>query len=170
MDSTHFTTDSHHTRPTAEDTHAHISASGMLFPEQAAEPRVPESSLWRAVILQALADACAHSMAPTAVLERERARAWFFEANEGFTQVCMLAGMNPDFVRRKAREAIDSGRMVVELAIAAQRRQRQLRKRRPYIRRNNVIALASRLPKEEKAFRPALMVTGAVVRGVVCSH
>lgn len=162
MDSTHYTTDARPTSTTdAGGAIDHISASGMLFAEQAADPRMPECSLWRSVILQALADACAHSLSPGAVLERQRARAWFFETNDGFTQVCQLAGMNPEFVRRKAREAVESGRMVVELAIAAQRRQRQMKKRRPYTRRNNVVSLMPNR-REKKSFRPRMLASRPV--------
>lgn len=156
MDFTHHNTTDTCDATSEDGGFAHISASGMLFAEQAADPCVSEHSLWRAVILQALADACAHSESPTAILERQRARAWFFEPNEGFSQVCMLAGMNPDFVRRKAREAVDSGRMVIELAIAAQRRRRQLHKRRPYQRRTTVVPFARRQVPEQKYYAPAL--------------
>src|SRR3954454_11564672 len=64
-------------------------------------------ALWRAVIQQALTDAVVPLSRITSIrLEQIRARAWFTEANRDFEEVCALAGLEPDHVRARARQAM----------------------------------------------------------------
>lgn len=76
----------------------------------------PEKTLFLAVILQALLDATkpAYDGEPeAAVLERDRAVAWFFASvgvtAEDFNQVCDNAGVNPSYMRKFAYQVLKSG-------------------------------------------------------------
>jgi len=76
----------------------------------------PEKTLYLAVILQALLDATKpayHGEPINAVMERDRARAWFFASvgvtSEDFSEVCENAGVNPLYMRRFAYQVLESG-------------------------------------------------------------
>ena len=76
----------------------------------------PEKTLYLAVILQALLDATKPSYngePEHAVLERDRALAWFFASvgvtAEDFTEVCDSAGVNPEYMRQFAFRVLKSG-------------------------------------------------------------
>lgn len=62
-------------------------------------------ALWRAVITQALTDACNDNMG--AALARQQARAWLLENSSDFAEVCALALLEPDHVRRLAAKHIE---------------------------------------------------------------
>jgi hypothetical protein len=66
-----------------------------------------EQSLWRAVVLRALDDACGFVADPDANRrDKERivacARLWFERGGGDFREVCLLAGLDPGRVRRGA--------------------------------------------------------------------
>ena len=65
-----------------------------------------EARLWRAVILQALEDACHPSKAIARELNRAQARRWLLEPNGPFEAVCAFAGMDADYIRKEARRLI----------------------------------------------------------------
>ncbi|MEZ2406928.1 hypothetical protein AB6806_08935 [Bosea sp. RCC_152_1] len=71
-----------------------------------------ELGLWRAVISQALADACpkfrttnAPSINPW-LHERDRSRAWLIGMSSDFISVCHLAGFEPQAVQALAHQKI----------------------------------------------------------------
>jgi hypothetical protein len=65
----------------------------------------PEQALWRAVIEQAIKDACGKLCEPN---DQRNARDWLLQPNRNFSQVCALADLEPDYVRKLAREAIEA--------------------------------------------------------------
>ena len=80
------------------------------------ERTTPEQTMYMCVILQALLDATKPSYKgepETSILERDRARAWFFASvgvtAEDFTEVCDSAGVNPEYMRQFAFRVLKSG-------------------------------------------------------------
>lgn len=65
-----------------------------------------EPSLWRAVITQALMDAATASAKPEARRVRSDALEWLLGDSDDFEYVCDNAGLDPDYVRSRAREAL----------------------------------------------------------------
>lgn len=65
-----------------------------------------EPSLWRAVITQALMDAATASAKPDARRVRSDAVQWLLGNSEDFEYVCDNAGLDPDYVRSRARVAL----------------------------------------------------------------
>jgi hypothetical protein len=79
-------------------------------------PKTAEKALFMTVILQALLDATKPSYdgePDTAVLERDRAVAWFFASvgvtAEDFNTVCDYAGIDPAYMRDFAFKVLKSG-------------------------------------------------------------
>jgi hypothetical protein len=67
-----------------------------------------DQALWRAVIAQALDDASRPLSKLTYMrLDQLRARDWFMKDNRDFEQVCALADMNADRVRKHALPLIE---------------------------------------------------------------
>jgi hypothetical protein len=66
-------------------------------------------SLWRSVITQALIDAASNSKKKIDKLNRVRAIQWLQGESEDFLEVCVLANMDPDYVKRKTQEALKRG-------------------------------------------------------------
>lgn len=62
-------------------------------------------ALWRAVISQAFADACSDNKEAT--LDRQQARIWLEGNSPDFAEVCALALLEPDHVRRLAAKHIE---------------------------------------------------------------
>ncbi len=73
------------------------------------ENRPNEVALWRAVITQALMDAGSASQKREMKYDRAQAIAWLSGTSADFHIVCSMADMEPDYVRRKAKEAIERG-------------------------------------------------------------
>lgn len=76
----------------------------------------PERTLYLCVILQALLDASkpAYTGEPKeARLERDRASAWFFASigttAQDFEEVCINAGVDPDYMRDFAYKVLQTG-------------------------------------------------------------
>lgn len=65
-----------------------------------------ETALWRAVITQALLDAASSSAKAEDRISKTRARNWLLNGGRDFDAVCMLAEMDPQYVRKKSREAL----------------------------------------------------------------
>ena len=68
-----------------------------------------EPGLWRAVITQALMDAATQSSKSQARRARYDALHWLLSNDSDFETVCDNAGMDPDYVRCKARQALARG-------------------------------------------------------------
>jgi hypothetical protein len=65
-----------------------------------------ESALWVAVITQAMMDALSRSGNPEAMYHKHEATEWLTGNGKDFVEVCLLAGFDPDYVRRKAKRAL----------------------------------------------------------------
>ena len=78
------------------------------FPERTGPPE-PCRALWCAVIRQALQEALGQDAAdtnkypPARLAGRRAAQGWFRPGNADFRAVCLLAGVDPDWVAEKAR-------------------------------------------------------------------
>ncbi len=68
-----------------------------------------EPSLWRAVITQALMDAASQSSKTEARRSRSDALHWLLSSDSDFETVCDNAGLDPDYVRSRARQALARG-------------------------------------------------------------
>lgn len=65
-----------------------------------------ESALWSAVITQAMIDALSKAKGNEAYTLKLNAVRWLTGNSDDFITVCLLAGMDPDNVRMKAKKAI----------------------------------------------------------------
>lgn len=68
-----------------------------------------EPGLWRAVITQALMDAASQSRKSDARRSRTDALTWLLSNDSDFETVCDNAGLDPDYVRTRARVALTRG-------------------------------------------------------------
>lgn len=68
-----------------------------------------EPGLWRAVITQALMDAATQSSKSHAKRARNDALSWLLSDASDFETVCDNAGLDPDYVRTKAKMALSRG-------------------------------------------------------------
>ena len=68
-----------------------------------------EPGLWRAVITQALMDAASNSGKSESKRSRIDALHWLLNNTNDFEAVCDNAGLNPDYVRTKAKKALSRG-------------------------------------------------------------
>lgn len=66
-------------------------------------------ALWRSVITQALMDAGRNSNKKSEQIHKKAALKWLEEESEDFMQVCILADMDPMYVRAQAAEAVSRG-------------------------------------------------------------
>lgn len=66
-----------------------------------------ETSLWQAVIIQAAMDIFSDSKCPKAKRAKKDAIAWFNRKNDDFLSVCSFAGLDPDFVIRGLKRAMN---------------------------------------------------------------
>jgi len=87
-----------------------------LVEEGLDEVSTPEKTLFLCVLLQALLDATkpiTEEEPVTAILNRDRARAWFFASvgvtSEDFIQVCDYAGVDAEYMRDFAFKVLRSG-------------------------------------------------------------
>ena len=65
-----------------------------------------EPSLWKAVITQALMDAASNSGKSEAGRYKREALAWLLDETSDFENVCDNAGLDPDYVRSRVRQAL----------------------------------------------------------------
>lgn len=65
-----------------------------------------EPGLWRAVITQALMDAVTNSRKSDARRIRTDALSWLLSQSDDFAAVCDNAGLDPDYVRSRAQQAL----------------------------------------------------------------
>lgn len=69
-----------------------------------------ETALWVAVITQAMMDALSRSKKTESRYQKHEATCWLTGNSKDFTDVCLCAGMDPDYVRRKAKNILSSPR------------------------------------------------------------
>lgn len=67
-----------------------------------------EAALWAAVITQALMDAQSKCKKPESRYHKHEAICWLTGGSKDFIDVCLSAGLDPDYVRRRAKKAIAS--------------------------------------------------------------
>src|SRR5687768_12138993 len=65
-----------------------------------------EMSLWSAVITQAMMDALSKARSSEALYHKQNAIRWLTGNSDDFITVCLLAGYDPDYVRKKAKQII----------------------------------------------------------------
>lgn len=64
------------------------------------------TALWRAVIMQALIDAGNNFKRPEYKSYKAHAISWLSGGSDDFLEVCSLADLEPDYVKKMAKEAI----------------------------------------------------------------
>ncbi len=69
-----------------------------------------ETSLWVAVITQAMMDALSRCKKTESIYQKHEATRWLTSNSKDFINVCLCAGMDPDYVRRKAKNILSSPR------------------------------------------------------------
>lgn len=69
-----------------------------------------EMALWVAVITQAMMDALSNAKTSEARFHKHEATNWLTGNSKNFITVCHHAGLDPDYVRRKAKRALASPR------------------------------------------------------------
>ncbi len=67
-----------------------------------------ETALWVAVITQAMMDALSKANNSEARYHKDEAIRWLSDNSKDFVYVCTLAGLDPNYVRRKAKKALVS--------------------------------------------------------------
>lgn len=67
-----------------------------------------ETALWVAVITQAMMDATSRCKKSESRYNKHEATYWLTGNSKDFIDVCLCAGMNPDYVRRKAKNVLSS--------------------------------------------------------------
>lgn len=67
-----------------------------------------EHALWSAVITQALMDALSKSRSVEACYHKQEAIHWLTGNSKDFITVCLFAGFDPDYIRKKAKRAISN--------------------------------------------------------------
>jgi|CXWL01.1.fsa_nt_gi hypothetical protein len=65
-----------------------------------------ETALWVAVITQAMMDALSRCKKTESLYQKHEAICWLTSNNKDFIDVCLAAGMNPDYVRLKAKKVL----------------------------------------------------------------
>ncbi|QOZ26168.1 hypothetical protein [Bradyrhizobium sp. CCBAU 51753] len=70
-------------------------------------------ALWLALIERMIMDACGISCTE---LEHQQALSWLFKPNRGFSEACALAGLEPSYVRVRARQHVDAAEQGVVLS------------------------------------------------------
>ncbi len=67
----------------------------------------PEITLYRSIILQAVIDVSNNSFSKKAVILEKEAKKWLFEDNEDFIDICNMAEVNKDYIRKIARDVVN---------------------------------------------------------------
>lgn len=70
------------------------------------DPIHAERSMWVAVITQAMMDALSRSRKAEEQFNKFEATRWLTGNSSDFRNVCLMAGMDPDYVRARAQKAI----------------------------------------------------------------
>ena len=65
-----------------------------------------EKALWMAVITQAMQDALSNVKNAEAVYHKHEAIRWLTGSSKGFGEVCLMAGVEPSYIRHKAKRTL----------------------------------------------------------------
>ncbi len=84
------------------------NTSSILWLEEAYNTARGETALWVAVITQAMMDALSKCKKSESQYNKLEATRWLTDNGKDFIDVCLAAGMNPDYVRRKAKQILAS--------------------------------------------------------------
>ncbi len=76
---------------------------------QESEPNCSYRAIWAAVITQALMDAGSNSKKLEMRRQKAHAISWLNGGCDDFLEVCELAGLDSEYVKKKAKEAIKNG-------------------------------------------------------------
>lgn len=82
--------------------------SSVSWLEEAYDTAQGETALWVAVITQAMMDALSKCKKSDSQFQKSEAKHWLTSSSKDFIDVCIAAGLNPDYVRRKAKKALTS--------------------------------------------------------------
>lgn len=80
--------------------------TGLIWFDDAHTTVKGETALWIAVITQAMMDALSHSRDAEMRYYKDEAIRWLTGNSKDFIHVCLFAGMDPDYVRRKAKKSL----------------------------------------------------------------
>lgn len=75
------------------------------------DDRLPEQSLWVAIITQAMMDALSRAGSAEAAYHRGEAIHWLTTPSKDFNEVCLNAGFEPDYIRRMAKKTLEKKRL-----------------------------------------------------------
>jgi hypothetical protein len=84
------------------------TANSLLWLEDVYNIAQGETALWVAVITQAMMDALSNCKKSESLYQKHDATCWLTSNSKDFIDVCLSAEMNPDYVRRKAKQALSS--------------------------------------------------------------
>lgn len=90
-------------------TEPHVITTSMFTARSYGSFADHEPGLWRAVITQALMDAATQSRKSQAKRARSDALHWLLSDDSDFETVCDNAGLDPGYVRNRARQALARG-------------------------------------------------------------
>jgi hypothetical protein len=83
-------------------------ANSIMWLQEAYNTARGETALWVAVITQAMMDATSRCKKSESRYNKHEATCWLTGNSKDFIDVCLCAGMNPDYVRRKAKNVLSS--------------------------------------------------------------
>lgn len=84
-------------------------ATGLAWFDDQQQITKGETSMWVAVITQAMMDALNRATNAETRYHKDEAIRWLTGNSKDFVHVCLLSGLDPDYVRRKSKKAIASG-------------------------------------------------------------
>lgn len=90
------------------NTRSRGKSSSILWLEEAYNTARGETALWVAVITQAMMDALSRCKKSESRYQKHEAISWLTSNSKDFIDVCLAAGMNPDYVRLKAKKILAS--------------------------------------------------------------
>lgn len=82
------------------------TSESIIWLEKAYNSARGETALWVAVITQAMMDALSRCKKSESIYHKHEAISWLTSNSKDFNDVCLCAGLNPDYVRRKAKKII----------------------------------------------------------------
>ncbi len=86
-----------------------LDTSDTCSDHQKQNPTRGEQALWRAVILQALEDAASNSAKVSERYHKTQALHWLNGTGKDFVLVCDYAGLDPEVIRKKIKQALSRG-------------------------------------------------------------
>lgn len=92
--------------PPASKQNPSKNSTELIWLEKAMGCARGETALWVAVITQALQDVLSNCKKSESIYQKHEAINWLTSNSKDFNDVCLCAGLNPDYVRRKAKKII----------------------------------------------------------------